>query len=122
MFGKSLFQSEYRIPKTAFEEKLPKETILELFENREEINKRNISPLQLVEEMSKNQIDKSDIECAFFESADDVPDPKDINPQKKNLMVFDDLLFEKQSKCDSSRHSNRNSYSWCRNYFFIAGK
>ena len=34
IFGKSLFQPEYHILKKAFEEKLPKEIIIRLFENQ----------------------------------------------------------------------------------------
>ena len=34
IFGKSLFQPEYHIRKKAFEEKLPKEVIIRLFENQ----------------------------------------------------------------------------------------
>jgi len=37
VFRKSLFQPEYRIIKTAFERKLPKEAIVELFNMRDEI-------------------------------------------------------------------------------------
>ena len=37
VFGKSLFQPEYRILKKAFEENLPKEFILRLFNMRDEI-------------------------------------------------------------------------------------
>jgi len=42
--------------------------------------------------MANNQTNRSDIECKFFESASDVPDPRGLSPEKKNLMVFDDLL------------------------------
>ena len=37
IFGKSVFQPEYHILKKAFEEKLAKEVIFGLFENRNEI-------------------------------------------------------------------------------------
>jgi len=37
VFGKSLFQPEYRILKKGFEEQLPKEMIMNIFENRNEI-------------------------------------------------------------------------------------
>ena len=40
VFGKSLFQPEYRILKKAFEENLPKESILRLFNMRDEIQNR----------------------------------------------------------------------------------
>ena len=44
--------------------------------------------------------DKSDVECNFYQSAEDVPDPRELSSEKKNLMVFDDLLLEKQNTCD----------------------
>ena len=37
VFGKSLFQPEYRILKKALEEQLPKEAIIRLFDNGDEI-------------------------------------------------------------------------------------
>ena len=113
VFGKSLFQPEYRILKKVFETNLPKEHIMRLFEFRNEVmklNKLNVSPSYIIEEWSKDIKDKSDIECNFYESTEDVPDPRDLNPENKNLMIFDDLLLEKQNKCESyyirGRHSN----------------
>ena len=48
--------------------------------------------------MAKDIRDKSDVECKFYQSAEDVHDPRELSSQKKNLMVFDDLLLEKQSR------------------------
>ena len=45
IFGKSLFQLEYHILKKAFEEKLPKDVIIRLFENQNEITDFGISPI-----------------------------------------------------------------------------
>ena len=87
IFGKSLFEPEYRILKKAFDEKLPKEVIIRLFENQSEITDFCISPISVVEEMAKDIRDKSDVECKFYESAEDVPDPRELSSQKKNLMV-----------------------------------
>ena len=95
--GKSLFQPEYHILKKSFEEKLPKEVIIRLFENEKEISDLGISPISIVVEMAKDIRDKSDVECKFFESAEDVPDPRELSSQKKNLMVFYDLLLEKKN-------------------------
>jgi len=53
VFGKSLFQPEYRILKKALEEQLPKETIIRLFDHQDEIMQRSLSPIQLLEEMAK---------------------------------------------------------------------
>ena len=121
VFGKSLFQPEYRILKKSFEEKLPKEAIIRLFDNRDEIVKLNVSPTAVVEEMSKNIEKKSDIDCKFFETSDDVPDPREMSRDKKNLMIFDDLQLEKQNKCESyyirGRHSNVDCFYLAQNYF-----
>ena len=45
--------------------------------------------------------DKSDVECNFYQSAADVPDPEELSSEKKNLMIFVDLLLEKQNTCES---------------------
>ena len=63
---KSLFQAEYHILKKAFEEKLPKEVIIRLFENKNEITDLGISPISIVEEMAKEIRDKSDVERNFI--------------------------------------------------------
>ena len=121
IFGKSLFQTKYHILKKAFEEKLPKEVIIRLFENQNEITDLGISPISIVEEMVKDIRDKSDVECKFYESAEDVPDPRELSSQKKNLMVFDDLLLEKQITCESycgrGRHSSVDFFYLAQNYF-----
>jgi hypothetical protein len=123
VFGKSLFQSEYRILKSAFKEKLPKEAIIRLFDHQDEIMRLNVSPACVVEEMAKNLHDKSDIDCKFFESSEDVPDPSELSSDKKNLMIFDDLQLEKQSKCETyyirGRHSNVDCFYLAQNYFKI---
>ena len=121
IFGKSLFQPEYHILKKEFEEKIYKAVIIRLFENQNEITNLGISPISIVEEMAKEVRNKSDDECNFYESAEDDPDPRDISSEKKNLMVFDDLLLEKQNTCESyyvgGRHSNVDCFYLAQNYF-----
>ena len=119
--GKSLFQAEYHILKKGFEEKLPKEVIIRLFENQNEITYLGIYPISIVEEMAKEIRDKSDVECNFYQSDVDVPDPRELRSEKKNLMVFDDLLLEKQNTCESYYIRGRQSNVYCfylaQNYF-----
>ena len=121
VFGKSLFQPEYRILKKAFQENLPKEYILRLFDMREEIQDKEAPPSIVLQEWAKSVKKKSDIKCNFFETASDVPDPQDLNPEDKNLMIFDDLLLEKQNKCECyyirGRHSNVDCFYLAQNYF-----
>ena len=65
-----------------------------MFENQSEITDLGISPISIVDDLAKDIRDKSDVECKFYESAEDVPDPRELSSEKKNLMVFDDLLLE----------------------------
>jgi len=123
VFGKSLFQSEYKILRKGFEEQLPKETIMRVFENRNEIQREQISPSVLIDALAKNQLQhsKEPIECNFYESADDVPDPTGLSQEHENLMIFDDLLLQKQNKCEAycvrGRHSNCDCLYLSQNYF-----
>ena len=85
-----------------------------------------ISPISIVEEIAKEIRDKSDVVSNFYQSAEDVPDPKELNSEKKNLMVCDDLLLEKQNKCESyyvrGRHSNVDFFYLVQNYFKLPAK
>ena len=69
--------------------------------------------------MANNIRGKSDVECKFYESADDVPDSRELSSGKNNLMVFDDLLLEKQNTCESyyvrGRHSNVDCFYLAQN-------
>ena len=92
-----------------------------MFENKNEITYFGISPISVVEELAKDIRDKSDVECKFYESAEDVPDPRELSSEKTNLMVFDDLLLEKQIICESyyvtGRHGNVDCFYLSQNYF-----
>jgi len=76
---------------------------MNLFENQNEIQQEQISPSVLIEELAKDRSShsKEPIECNFYESVDDVPDLKELSPEHKNLMIFDDLLLRKQNKCEA---------------------
>ena len=79
IFGKNLFQPEYHILKKAFEEKLPNDVIIRLFENQNEITDLGISLISIVEEMADEVRDKSDVECNFYQSAEDVPYHRELS-------------------------------------------
>ena len=83
IFGKGLFEPKYDIIKKAFEEKLPKEVIMRLFENKNEITDLGISRISVVDEMAKDIREKSDGECKFYQSAEDVPDPRELSSEKR---------------------------------------
>ena len=121
VFGKSLFQPEYRILKKAFEENLPKECISRLFNMRDEIQNSQMPPLAVVQEFARTIKNKSNVKSNFFETASDVPDPRKLDPEDKNLMIFDDLLLERQNKCECyyirGRHCNVDCFYLSQNYF-----
>jgi len=48
-----VFQPEYAILKKAYEEQLPKDSLLRLFDNQNEIIQLNFSPIKVLEEMAK---------------------------------------------------------------------
>ena len=50
----------------------------------------------VVQEWARSTKNKSNVKCNFFETASDVPDPRDLSSEDKNLMIFDDLLLERQ--------------------------
>ena len=66
VFGKCLFQPEYRILKKAFEGNLPKECILRLFNMRDEIQNSQIPPSLVLQEWAKSIKNKSNVKCSFF--------------------------------------------------------
>ena len=121
IFRKSLFQPEYRILKKAFEENLLKERILDLFNARDEIRYKKIPPLHFVQEWARSIKNKSNIKCNFFETASDVPDPRELVSEDKNLMIFDDLPLERQNKCECyyirGRYTNVDCFYLSQNYF-----
>lgn len=121
VFSKSLFQPEYLVLRKAMEFKLPKEMILWLFNNQRVIQESGLNVAEFIECAGKELKKKSNIDSHFFENSNEVPDPRELNPKDKNLMVFDDLLLEKQSACEKyyvrGRHSNVDCFYLSQNYF-----
>ena len=121
VYGKSLNQPKYKIIKCGFDNNLDKEAIFNFFNNRNEIINKDISPYQVIEEIGKTFKNNNPIKCQYFESGEDILDPKDLNSINKNLMIFDDVLLEKQNKCNDyytrGRHNNVDCFYLSQNYF-----
>ena len=117
VYGKSLFQPKYKILKCGFDNNLDKQCIYNLFNNRKEIK----DPYKLIKEIGETYSNKNPIKCEFFENGEDIKDPKELNSTDKNLMIFDDVLLEKQNKCNDfytrGRHSNVDCFYLSQNYF-----
>lgn len=124
VFGKSLFQPEYKIIKKSFEEGLPKRYILNIFQMNEEIVKNEDCDVDdVIHGMAKQIPVKSDIKVEYFEEAADVPDPSELDKNDKNLLIFDDLILAKQNKIEDyytrGRHSNVDCIYLSQSYFEI---
>ena len=104
IFGKSLHQTEYQILKSGFDSRLNKLHIVNLFKCNKQLNKLNIDPAVLAEAAGHliNDTEKGNISIQFYENSYEIPDPKDFNKNDRNLIVFDDIMCDKnQSAADS---------------------
>ena len=114
VFGKALHQPEYKLLKSGLEKGYDKKSINKLFKK----GKGNIdSFIEALPEKSKSKY-----EVEYYEDSDSIPDPKDINEEKKNLFIFDDIMTDsKQSKAEDyytrGRHNNTSSIYISQNYF-----
>ena len=80
-------------------------------------------PLAVIQEFAKTIKTKSNVKCNFFKTTSNMPDPRDLNTEDKNLMIFNDLLLERQNKCECyyirGRHSNVDCFYLSQNYFIL---
>ena len=117
VFGNSLHQPEYELIKKGFENKLGKEEILDLFQNQDKFK----DPTEAIEKF--NGIRNGEITAEFFENCDLIPDPKNLDPQLKNLIILDDCYLGKQSTSKAyfarGRHSNCDVFYISQNYFTL---
>ena len=113
IFSKSLHQPEYQVLIKAMKKNLPKDIIVELIKNKltDDIY------LKKVGEGIKNE------NKLIVESYDDcinIPDPTELNKNHKNLIIFDDIMLEKQNKCEDyytrGRHNNVDCFYISQNY------
>ena len=120
IYGKSLHQPEYQILRKCLENKLPKELIIDIFERQGEVERIGID--KVIEDLTKKlkPSDKSDINIELFEDSDDIPDPKDVPRNHKNLFIFDDILLEKQTTPEKfytrGRHNNIDTIYIAQNF------
>ncbi|VDH92230.1 Hypothetical predicted protein [Mytilus galloprovincialis] len=99
VFGKSLHQPIYQLLQQALGKGFPKKDIRDLLQCRDK------SPYSLIDVVNALPSPRhpSGIDTFFFEQGSNVPD-------RKNLMVFDDLMLSKQNTCEDyyvrGRHNN----------------
>ena len=123
IFSKSLNQKEYELIVEGFQNKLSKELIRGIFKNQDEFKDKKINDIcyKLASEIPENE--KADILVSAFNSNVNVPDPSLLNSKKKNLMIFDDVLLEKQRIVESyytkERHNSCQAFYISQSFFGI---
>ena len=98
VYGKSLHQPEYQVLQKGFERKIPKKVIKNVLANIQDVLQFDFD--NLLDEVAKGGKREDDIDAEFHEDGDQVCDPRELNPVNKNLIIFDDLLLEKQNACN----------------------
>ena len=98
VFGR-LHQPEYKILKTGVDSYLNKNHIITILKHNNLINdsdsKDNPKNVAEVIGTKLDEEEKGDISCEYNENGNEVPDPKDFNKFDKNLIVFDDIMCDK---------------------------
>jgi hypothetical protein len=115
IFGKSLHQPEYQVLIKALNKNLPKEVIVELIKNK----LTDDYYIKKVGEGIKNK-NKSKLIVESYDDSSNIPDPSELNTKHKNLIIFDDIMLEKQNKCEAyytrGRHNNVDCFYISQNY------
>jgi len=99
VYAKTLYQPENQVFRAEQENGLPKTDIIKLMNSDTILKKNNTgideAAMALAECNEENEIEPSNIECEFHDSSDEIPDPKDFNKNIRNVIVFDDVMCDK---------------------------
>jgi len=108
IFAKSLYQPEYRVTQAGLENKLSKSNMLKLLNAGDEIRYENYWKSKINDDeddipsiesvpaaMKLLQKQPSKFEGEFHTSSDMIPDPADLDKSIRNIMVFDDIMTDK---------------------------
>ena len=113
IFGKSLHQPEYQVLIKALKKNLPKEVIVELI-------KKKLTDDIYINKVGEGIKNKSKLIVESYDDSLNIPDPSELNSKHKNLIIFDDIMLEKQNKCEAyytrGRHNNVDCFYISQNY------
>ena len=113
--GKSLNQPQYEVMRHGFEKNLSKQQIARLFQYQDRIGE--------IEEFIQQYNGKcnGDIDATFHDDFNAIPDPSEWDSEKKNLIIFDDVMLGPQSTPEKyytrGRHSGVDSIYIVQSYF-----
>jgi hypothetical protein len=114
IFSKSLHQPEYQVLINGLKNNIPKKDIADLI-------KKKLTDEYYIKKIGqgiKNKTNKITVE--YYNDSSSIPDPTELNKNHKNLIIFDDIMLEKQNKCEAyytrGRHNNVDCFYISQNY------
>ena len=117
--GNSLHQPEYRVLNSAYGKGLSKGQVSTLFKRQDELKEYDGGIEEFLDEYDGEC--KGGIDARFLDNVEDVPDPCQHNPVRKNLLILDDIMLGPQDKAEAyytrGRHNNVDTIYIAQNYF-----
>ena len=118
--GNSLHQPEYRVLNSAYSKGLSKEQVSTLFKRQDELKDEYDGSIENFLDEYEGSC-KGGINARFLDKVEDVPDPCEHNPTRKNLLILDDVMLGPQNKAEAyytrGRHNNVDTVYIAQNYF-----
>ena len=116
--GKSLNQQEYQVLCAGITKGLSKNQINILFEKQKEVQAEGGIHKCLAE---YDGICPNTISGDFSTDINDIPDPSELNSEKKNLLILDDIMLQNQTNAEKywcrGRHTNTDCFYITQSYF-----
>lgn len=128
LFSASLHQPYYQLLQKCFENKFSHDLVCNIFNVCKAPYKELDEFIEQIkgEEDFQTHIDCDDLYCIFSTELDELPDPSELSSEEKNLVIFDDLIDEKQAQLSKyftrGRHNNINVIYISQSYFHLPRK
>ena len=117
--GNSLHQPEYRVLNSAYSKGLSKGQVSTLFKRQDELKEEYGGVEEFLDKYDGSC--KGGINTQFLDSVEDIPDPCNHDPTRKNLLILDDVMLGSQNKAEAyytrGRHNNVDTVYIAQNYF-----
>ena len=110
IYARTLYQPEYQVLEAGLRYNLTKRNIVKLLGSEEFSIRNNLTideTAQLLKKYQDANVNEipSNIEFEFSSDPTNIPDPSELNKQKRNLIIFDDIL------CNRTQTTAENYYT-----------
>jgi hypothetical protein len=116
--GKSLHQPEYKVMQSGFEKNFSKSQVSKLFQHQGLVDEYDGVDEYLQEYDGPCN---GGIDAVFNDDVNTIPDPSALDPERKNLVVFDDIMLGPQSTPEKyytrGRHNGVDVFYITQSYF-----